>query len=255
MPRVLLFIVSWAAVQAFAQPELSGSPSELRQFIHPAGNLVTITGSAEETAYSDTAIVSLIITTKKDLLSESIAVNADLREQVTQVLVESGVASDSIKSSKFSSSPQYGWFGKKPSSYEVVNRMAITIDDTNHLTAIAEVADRYSEVELSGTEFNHSKKYEFNQLVREKALNDILAQKAFYEESLGVTLTAIGFRDFRVQETATRGGFMLEEVMVTARRVEQDYYSSAKEVYIPDAQPSFDEIQYQANLTVEFEIE
>ena len=92
-----------------------------------------------------------MITTEDKQLSNSIAANSNLREFISEQLTTEGIESDSIKSSKFSTSPQYGWFGKKPDSYKVVNRMAITISDESQLKTIATVADSKAEIELSDT--------------------------------------------------------------------------------------------------------
>ena len=56
-------------VAAHSQPELKGSPEELRHFLHPTERTVSIQGQAEEKAYSDQAIISLVITTEDRLLS------------------------------------------------------------------------------------------------------------------------------------------------------------------------------------------
>lgn len=166
-------------INAYAEPELKGSPDELRGFLHPADRVVTISGHAEEKAYSDKAIVSLVITTEEKLLSKAISINGNLRDKITRSLVSSGIQPDLIKSSKFSSSPQYGWFGSKPSSYKVVNRMAISISDAGHLKEIAAVGDQYEEVELSDTAFEHTMKDEYSEKVKAQALEKIKSQKAF----------------------------------------------------------------------------
>ena len=96
-------------------------------FCTPVKKLSPSAPKAEEKAYSDRAIISLVITSEDKQLSTSISNNIALRESISQQLVTAGINPDHIKSSKFSTSPQYGWFGKKPDSYKVVNRMAVTI--------------------------------------------------------------------------------------------------------------------------------
>jgi len=94
------------SLSAFAQPELKGSPNELRHFLHPNDKIVTLSAEAEEKAYSDRAIISLVITSEDKLLSTSISNNIAIRESISQQLVSSGLNPDYIKSSKFSTSPQ-----------------------------------------------------------------------------------------------------------------------------------------------------
>ena len=253
---VLALLVGLFSGAVSAEPELKGTPQGLRGFLHPRDNVVTIHGEAEETAYSDKAIVSVVITTKGKLLSEAISANSTLRKKLSTELIKAGLKQDAIKSSKFSSSPQYGWFGRKPASYEVVNRMAISIFEEESLKAIAVVADRYSEAELSDTAFEHSRKDEFDRQVKSKALDNVLKQKVFYEKSLGVKLAPIGIRDSDVNHQATRGAYALEEVVVTAQKRVRGLadVSSAQSLGQP-AEPSFDEVRYQAEISVDFKIE
>lgn len=258
MKKLLLgLLLSTLSLAALAQPELKGNPNELRQFLYPNDKIVTINGHAEKKAYSDKAIISLVITTDDKLLSTSIANNSDLRTTVTSKLVAAGIDRNAIKSSKFSSSPQYGWFGKKPDSYKVVNRMAISIVKEEHLQEIAMVADSDENIELSATTFEHKAKDEFNNQVKMDALDKIMEQKAFYEKSLGVKLTTVGFRDSQIFQRATRGALLLEEIVVTAQKKERSVYASASKARPQQAptQPSFDELVYEANLTVDFKIE
>lgn len=238
---------------AAAEPELKGNPSELKQFLHPDAKTVTILGEAEQKAYSDTAIISLVVTTEKDLLSDSISANTSLRQAIAKELAAAGVKADHINSSKFSTSPQYGWFGKKPSSYKVVNRMAVKITSESHLQAIAAIADANTEVELSDIAFEHSEKDAYKIKVKQAALDKVMEQKAFYESSLGVKLAPIGFRDASVGQNPTRAAGMLEEVIVTGLRASQSKQSGNG--YRENRSPSFDEVEYSARVSVDFRIE
>jgi uncharacterized protein len=252
---ILIAAFTLLSTQALSAPELKGTPQELRGFLHPADRVVTITGQAEEKAYSDVAIVSLVVTTEDKLLSNAISQNTSLRAKITQSLLASGVNKNSIKSSKFSSSPQYGWFGKKPTSFKIVNRMAISITNEAHLKDIAVISDQFEEVDLSDTEFEHSAKDEYNQKVKAKALDKVLKQKAFYEKTLGLKLTAISIRDSNIHQMATRGARVLESVVVSRRLDESDSYSSIAKFKEQAPSTSFDEIKYQADITVDFKIE
>ena len=162
----------------------------------------------------------------------------------------------SIKSSKFSTSPQYGWFGKKPDSYKVVNRMAVTITDESQLKTIATATDSKEEVELSDITFEHSQKDAFKSRVKQLALEKVMKQKAIYESSLGVKLTPVSFRDNRLWVKGTQGAQMLEEVVVTASKRNRSYKDSAADfaqsVAPSSVESSFDEIVYTAEIFVDF---
>jgi hypothetical protein len=241
---------------AFAQPELKGSPNELRQFLHPRDNIVTLSAEAEEKAYSDRAIISLVITSEDKQLSASISNNIALRESISQQLVTAGINPEHIKSSKFSTSPQYGWFGKKPDSYKVVNRMAVTITEESQLKTLARVADSKEEIELSDIAFEHSKKDAYKSQVKQLALEKVMKQKALYEKSLGVTLTPVSFRDNRLWIKGTQGAQMLEEIVVTATKRTSSYDDKSVNHMRASAprsvESSFDEIVYTAEIFVDF---
>lgn len=145
-----------------------GTPNDLRGFLYPEQDIVSIYGDAQETAYADVAILSLVVTTENKLLSKSLSKNAEIRKAITDSLIRSGVTADKIKSSEFSSSPEYGWFSREPTSHKVVNRMAIEITQESQLMDAAVFADRYDEVALADTAFKHSKKEAYNVTVQEK---------------------------------------------------------------------------------------
>lgn len=240
----------------FAQPELKGNPDELREFLHPQDKLITLRAQAEKKAYSDRAIISLMITSEDKQLSTSISNNIALRESISQQLVTAGINPDHIKSSKFSTSPQYGWFGKKPDSYKVVNRMAVTIIQESQLQTLASIADSKEEIELSDIAFEHSNKDAFKSQVKQLALGKVMQQKALYEKSLGVTLTPVSFRDNRLWVKGTQGAEMLEEIVVTATKRNRSYSDSpadfAHSVAPRSVSSSFDEIVYTAEIFVDF---
>ncbi len=90
--------------------------------------------------------------------------------------------------------------------------------------------------------------------MKEDVLQKVNKQKAFYEKSLGVQLQPIGFRDAKVKERATQGAMAVdevEEVIVTGARAG---FSSAKDYAEPPPEPSFDEVIYEAELSVDYKI-
>ena len=239
-----------------AKPEVKGNPEDLRAFLHPSGQVVTITRTAEERYYSDMAIVSLVVTTEHKRLSDAIGMNSAQRNVIIKQLMGVGIDAEHIKTSRFSTSPQYGWFGDKPSSYKFVNRMAISIFDEGHLKEIASVADANEEIEFSGTLFEHTKKDEVLSKLRNQALEKVLAQKAFYEEALGVKLTPTNFRDADVHYEGTEGAVALNYAVLKAdQRGSSKSYSSSKSAVKSPSATSFDEVRYEATVSVDFSID
>ena len=232
------------------------APMNCASFCTPVKKLSPSAPRPKKKPYSDRAIISLVITSEDKQLSTSISNNIALRESISQQLVTAGINPDHIKSSKFSTSPQYGWFGKKPDSYKVVNRMAVTITQESQLKTIASVADSKEQIELSDIAFEHSQKDAFKNQVKQLALEKVMKQKALYETSLGVTLTPVSFRDNRLWVRGTQGAQMLEEIVVTATKRSRSYNDST-ENFSNSAAPksvesSFDEIVYTAEVFVDF---
>jgi uncharacterized protein len=116
MKKLIAACLILATQLAMAAPELKGSPDDLRQFLHPSDKTVTLYAESEERAYSDKAVVSLIITTEDKQLSASISRNGDLRQEISQQLVSAGIVPANIKSSKFSSSPNTAGSAKSPTA-------------------------------------------------------------------------------------------------------------------------------------------
>jgi uncharacterized protein YggE len=233
---------------ASAETELKGSPKELKSFLHPQVNTISITESAEEIAFKDEAVISLLVTTEDDKLAVSLSKNAKIRADISSALTANEIPLKNIKNSKFSTSPDYGWFGKKPDSYKVANTVTVLIDDETGLQSIAKIVDTYDEVTLLSTQYKHSEKELYKQKVKEKALNKVLKQKEFYAKSLGLNLKAISFTD----QTAFLNDD-IERIEVTGSRVKRSDYSSVKSK--EQAQTSFEKVTYSSNVTVRFIVE
>ncbi|AFU98223.1 SIMPL domain-containing protein [Simiduia agarivorans] len=256
MRQFLALALTFCALPALASPELKGSPDELRQFLHPSENQVMLYAEAEETAYSDIAVIDLVVRTEAKNLADSLQANTRIRETITKTLIAEGIAPDAIKNAKFATSPQFGWFGDTPKSYEVLNRITIKVSDEAHMQRIATLADKHKEVEFGGTRFEHSEKEKFEAKVKKDALAKLMQQKLEYEQALGLDLQPISFRKASVEMAPTAGAMALEEIVVTASRSKRaDSYLSDSREPAPAATPSFDEIRYHAGIYVEFRVQ
>ncbi len=241
------------AGNSLAQPQLSGTPDELREFLFPRPNTVNINGEGELTAYKDVARVSLLVTTEERSLNQAMNVNQDLRLRLIEQFTAAGVAENDINNSKFSSSPQFGLFGRNPNSFEVVARMEVTVTTEEHLQLLASAADENEEVEFESTEYEHSLEAEFEDQVRELALADVMEQKAFYESSLGLELKAINFFYGGVLQMARA-----MPMAAAAQEMSSDSLnarSTSLAMSAPAAvAPTFDEVEYRTSVNVVFEI-
>jgi hypothetical protein len=239
---------------SLAQAQLSGTPDELREFLHPRPNTVNINGEAELTAYKDVAKISLMVTSDERSLSQAMEVNQALRLELIQEFVAAGIPTDAINNSKFSSSPQFGLFGRNPNSFEVSARMEVEVNSEEHLQLLAAAADEHDEVEFESTAFEHSEEDAFEDQVREMALQDVMAQKAYYESSLGLELKAINFFNGGIRQMARA---MPRAMMTQALEMDANSRGAASSLAISAASPvapTFDEVEYQTNINVVFEI-
>lgn len=239
---------------SLAQAQLSGTPDELREFLHPRPNTVNISGEGELTAYKDIARISLMVTSDERSLSEAMEVNQALRQELIRDFVAAGIPQEDINNSKFSSSPQFGLFGRNPNSFEVSARMEIEVSSEEHLQLLAAAADDNDEVEFESTEFEHSEEDAFEDQVRELALQDVMAQKAYYESSLGLELKAVNFFYGGIRQIARAlpRAAMAQEMAMDANS--RGAVSSLSVSAAPAVAPTFDEVEYQTNITVVFEI-
>lgn len=255
--KKILFVILLSLLTHFvqAEPEIKGTPEELKGFLYPSDNLVTISGYADKKAYSDQAVLTLVVTTESELLSSAISKNSSLRKKITKSLIEADILEEQIKSSKFSSTPQFSWFGKKPSSYKVVNRMAITLQQEEQLKEVAALSDKFEQVEFSDTTFEHTQEDAYRKSLKAEALEKIIEQKKFYEKTLGVKLSPIGIRDFNLSHVGTPGAMLLNEAVFDVAQQEYEGYSkSASRSRKEPKVTSFDELRYEASLSVVFKI-
>ena len=236
--------------------EIRGEPEALRKFLHPHKSRVTLNAQVERRVYADQAIVSVLVKNDDKTLANAMQENARLRETLKTSLVSSAVSTDDIKNSQFSSSPQYGWFGDKPKSFEVINRVVVTINSEQALQALASVTDKFDEMSIVGTEFKHTTKDEVHGELKKEAMKKILIDKAYYENSLQVELKTVSFHDSGLIDGPTDGEVALEAIMVTGLKSKQSATSSNayNDRNASNGQQSFEEIKYTINLRVDFEV-
>ena len=195
---ITTLVIATCSSMVYAAPELKGSPDELSYYLLDQRKIITINGNASELVEADTAIVAITVRTKEAKLNDALQQNEKSRQIIKDNLQQAGVAADMNKASKFSSSPNYGWFGEKPSSYEISNEVKITINSEDQLRAIAKIVDAQKDVLLGGTEFKDSKKESNEYMVLKKALNAVQEKQKIYEQSLGVVLIPVRVIDQNV---------------------------------------------------------
>ena len=235
---------------SLAEPELSGSPVELKTYLDKDSQIIAIFGYAEETAYSDTAQITLAVVTKEKTLTESLEANARIREQMRQRLISEGISADRINNAQFSTSPQYGFFGRKPSQYEVANRLKVTALSEAEITTVSRLADGVEEVTIANMGFEHSQREAVTTQVRIDALTNAKEKAARYAEAVGLKIEPVWFSPGGSIHRDRHRNQAIEEIVVTAQR-----RSSNSLAYASDPAPiTFEEIKYSANATINFKV-
>ncbi len=253
MRSLLTLVLVFNCVVATAAPELKGTPEELKQFLHPDERTVTIRGFAEETAYSDLAHVNVIVTVTKDKLATALQGNAQLRARLINEFLAGGIAEERINNTQFSSSPQYGIFGKKPNRYEIVNRLKVTVDSEAQMTLLASAADLNDEVAVGNIDFEHSDRKGAMDRVRKAALDDAMASAEAYAAKLGLKLQPVSFSFSVVTPPMRHMASGFEEVVVTAARKGGSFSAVAPQMAAPPI--TFGEVEYPSFVDVIFELE
>jgi uncharacterized protein YggE len=246
-----LSILATVGVEA-AEPELKGTPAELRQFLRTGNREIVLVGHAKQTVQADVGHVSVVVHTQGKDLTSAIAANAQRRETLAQSLQSQGIDAKKIRAQKFSSSPQYGWFGKTPSSFEATNRLIVDVADERELMIVTAAAANPPDLTIGVIAFEYSKQRDLEEQVRREAFDDALAKKGFYEQRLGATLRPVGFRFSDASARGTEGG-ELDEVVVTGSRSVMGIAQSHADSYAP--LPSFDEKLYEVSAVVTFAVE
>ena len=82
MRLILLCLGLLTAPPILAAPELKGTPDELRNFLEPPKQTVSLYGKSTVTAYTDIAAITLVVTTQDKSLSKSLEQNQQLRSSL-----------------------------------------------------------------------------------------------------------------------------------------------------------------------------
>jgi len=230
---------------SLAEPELKGGVNELTHYLLDNRRIVVISGEGEEKASADNAIVSLMVKTKEDKLQQALSKNKKIRNTIRNELIKKGIKEKDISFAKFASTPDYGWFGDKPTSYTINNEIKITIKSENKLEAIASIVDSKKEVYFVRSVTEHTNKENAKRKAQDKALNNILAKKKLYQDKLGIKLSAIRVIDENIvtQQPAP----VLKQRRAKSIALSEDLVSAPRA-----GNKSFGEITYRAYTRVEF---
>ena len=197
----LLASLTLIAVSVHAEPEIKGTPQELKSYLGGLPTLVTIAGESEVKVPADRAQVTLKVSTESKSLVESLRDNQSMRAKVAALLKENGIGADQIQASRFSSTQKYSVFSDKAKSHRVDNFLKITVRDEKEFQAVASAVDRWPDVHFLGIEFEHTNKEAARSRAKAQACDYAEERRKLYEGKLGVKLVAKGFTEVAAAAT------------------------------------------------------
>jgi len=181
---------------AFAEPKLEGTAKELEKYLSGVDKTVTIQGSAETRTSSDKAIIQLVVETEAISLEKALKDNSSIRQGVRALLKKAGVSDESVRGSRFSSTPEYGFFSDKPKSYKVKNSLSIVVTSEAQMISVAAISDKDENVRYLSSKADVG---ESRLTIRAKLLKDALksakTKAEVYQTELGVKLTPVSFTE------------------------------------------------------------
>jgi len=251
MRNTVLFVLmlSLTMSTAFAEPELKGTPAELSEYLTNVPKHITLSGKSERKTQADQAMVTIGVLTENSSLQTALISNQDLRTQVQGLLKKGGISEDKIKASRFSSTPQYGLFGKKPSSYKVENYVKITIANEKEFQEVAKIVDKFKEVEYKALDFEVSNKEKMEKEAVEQACEDVLKKKKIYEDKFGIKLLLKAFNEVDLNQISLDTP---REGVGGSMRMMEKLSSSALNVSMSS---HFGEVVFTGYITVDYIIE
>jgi uncharacterized protein YggE len=181
-----------------AEPELKGSPAELAAYLAGLSKQVSVTGEAEVKVPADRANVTLKVTTESKSLQEALRLNQEVRAKMLAALKERGIPADKVQSSRFSSTPKHWVFSDKAKSYRIENLVKVTVQDDKEFSAVAQLVDKFPELQFVTIDFEHSDKEGLKRKALAQALDNASERKRVFEERLGVKLQPKSFSQPRI---------------------------------------------------------
>ncbi len=243
-----------------AAPELKGDPAELANYLLDEKRVVAIVGSSEVKVQADRASVTLRVKTKDATFVQALKKNREVRTKLSQQLQQAGIPPDRIVAAKFSSLPNYGFFGDKPSSYEISNDVSVVVRGEDDMAVIAQAVDSMKEVSYLATLFEDSNKKNHQGNALDDALADIARKKSAYEKALGITLTPLRVDDDSYQPvqqvvapfTYQRNRSLSEAALQSSVAIQSSPEFAGNATANDAGSGGFGELRYGSNIRVEF---
>lgn len=192
---LMLILVLLCDVNSFAEPELKGTPSELGNYLDAIPKIVSLSGDATLEIQAKRGIVTVNVKTEDLYLEKALKTNQRIRSEIFSKLKNSGIPEGNITGSKFSSTPEFGLWSKKPKNYKVENSLKIIVESEKEFQSVANIIDSYEQVIYKGIEFKHDDKEIVKEKIVKLILDNLKEKKSIYENNLGIKLVPIKFNE------------------------------------------------------------
>ena len=201
--RKLLFVFLIAFSRfAAASPEIKGNPDEIERYLNGIPKIVTINEQADTLVSSNKARIKLHVKTEAQVLADALRKNSTIRSAIRKKLLGLGIKKTDINESKFSSTPEYGFFGDTPKSYTVNNTLSVLVDSEEKMIAVASISDENKNIRYLSSKPEIVDKDEVYKELSKKALQRVKEKAAQYQEQLGVKLIPVSFNENTVGSMA-----------------------------------------------------
>jgi len=241
---MLLFVVPQLCM---AEPEIKGTPSELTQYLKELPQTVEMRGEASLELQSDNGIIQISVTTKNSSLEKSLKENQSIRNDIFGQLISGGIKKESIKGSKYSSTPEYGMWSDKPKEYRIDNIVKISIEKEADFQLIGKIVDANKRVQYLGIEFQHEDKESIKRQLTKLVLANLESKVKIYENALKVKLRPKSFIE--------NISLAPEPITVTKRLLSKKAAISSFSKSESYVDTSYDSTKFYGTITVEYYID
>jgi uncharacterized protein YggE len=240
------------------EPELSGTPSMLREHLNGIPGQLTVVGRAERRVEADRAVVQVCVRTSKKKLEASLLENNHIRADVVARLKEGGGDEKRIHASRFSSRPVHSSWSGKVKEYVIESTVRIYAESEKELQLVAGLVDELDEVSLVSLAFEVTKKDDVNLELQREAMGKVEKQKRLYESLLGVKLVPRKIEDTKVKQISHEQWFASDRKRVLSyagamANPQESIYLHALRNREADVS-QFEELVFKAGIAVTFDV-
>jgi uncharacterized protein YggE len=189
--RNILTIVAASVLavhSTIADPQITGTPDELRAHLSSVPGQVTISGSAERRVEADRAVVQLAVVSANRQLNAALATNAQTRTGILTELKTGGIAVERVHTSRLGATPIHSSYSGKVKEYQVKSTVRIHAETEKEIQPIAVLIDTRNDVSLTSLTSEVTKKGEVKAELLKAAFEQVQERRKLYESSLGVRL-------------------------------------------------------------------